>query len=134
MKHAYIENGIVKEVARVDPFSIFRHGYASLFVQCPDEVEPGWRHDGDTFESQLIVAATIVPQSVSMRQAELALFAADLLGDIEALVLTLPKTDQITWNRASSVERNNPLVKYVQTVKSMTDLQIDELFIAAAKL
>ncbi|MDL5036861.1 hypothetical protein QRD40_10935 [Comamonas sp. Y6] len=42
MRYAYIESGVVVEVARVDPFSIFFEGYASKFVEVPDNVEPGY--------------------------------------------------------------------------------------------
>lgn len=46
MKYAFIEAGKVVEVVRVDPFGIFNTGYASKFVEVPDEVEPGWLVDG----------------------------------------------------------------------------------------
>ena len=75
-----------------------------------------------------------IPQSVTMRQAELALLDADLLDDIEALIPMLPRSDQISWKRASVVERSNPLVAYVQQTKGMTDAQIDALFVQAATL
>jgi hypothetical protein len=75
-----------------------------------------------------------VPQSVTMRQAARALLDADLLDDVEALVATLPRAYQIDWERASVVERSNPLVEIVRQQKSMTDAQIDDLFITAATL
>ena len=49
MKYAFIESGQVIEVARVNPFGIFSHSYASKFVEVPDEVEPGWIFDGDGY-------------------------------------------------------------------------------------
>lgn len=78
--------------------------------------------------------SSVIPQSVSMRQAELALLEAGLLDDIELLIPSLPRADQISWKRASTVERSNPLVAYVQQAKGLTDLQIDDLFIRAATL
>jgi hypothetical protein len=69
-----------------------------------------------------------------MRQAARALLDADLLDDVEALVATLPRAYQIDWERASVVERSNPLVEIVRQQKSMTDAQIDDLFITAATL
>lgn len=75
-----------------------------------------------------------VPQSVTMRQAARALLDADLLDDVEALVATLPRAYQIDWERASVVERSNPLVEIVRQQKNMTDAQIDDLFITAATL
>ena len=76
----------------------------------------------------------LVPESVTMRQAARALLDADLLDDVEALVATLPRAYQIDWERASVVERTNPLVEIVRQQKSMTDAQIDNLFITAATL
>lgn len=75
-----------------------------------------------------------VPQSVTMRQAARALLDAGLLDDVEALVATLPRPYQIDWEKASVVERSNPLVEIVRQQKSMTDTQIDDLFITAATL
>lgn len=49
MKYAFVESGVVVEVVRVDPFGIFNTGYASKFVEVPDEVEPGWVFDGESF-------------------------------------------------------------------------------------
>ncbi len=75
-----------------------------------------------------------VPKSVSMRQAELALLAAGLLDNIEALVATLPRTAQIEWRRAKDVERTHGLIAVVQAQTGMTDEQVDNLFIEAGKL
>lgn len=75
-----------------------------------------------------------VPQTVTMRQASLTLLEAGLLDDVEALVATLPRAYQIEWERASTVERTNPLVEIVRQQKGMTTRQIDDLFVAAATL
>lgn len=88
-------------------------------------------------ERDVAIAAALksrVPTSISMRQAELALLAAGLLDDVEALIPSLPRADQIAWKRATLVERSNPLVAYVQQVNGLTDLQLDELFTRAASL
>lgn len=77
---------------------------------------------------------TPVPQSVSMRQACLALESAGILDDVEALVATLPRPYQIEWQRASTVERTNQLVEVVCQQQSMTVQQIDDLFILAETL
>lgn len=77
---------------------------------------------------------TPVPQAVSMRQASIALELAGLLDDVEAIVATLPRIYQIEWLRASTVQRNNPLVEMVRQQQGMTSEQIDTLFITAAAL
>lgn len=49
MKYAYIENGKVADIAKVDPFGIFQPAYAEQFIEAPDEVEAGWLYDGQVF-------------------------------------------------------------------------------------
>lgn len=73
MKHAYIENGTVKEVARVDPFTIFQPGYAALFVECPDYVEAGWLVVDGVFTAPPVIAPTRT--------------RADVLADLQAIDL-----------------------------------------------
>lgn len=75
-----------------------------------------------------------IPSQVTMRQACIQLESAGLLDDVEAIVVTLPRIYQIEWQRASTVQRDNPLVEMVRQQQNMTVEQIDDLFIAAAKL
>jgi hypothetical protein len=89
--------------------------------------------DGETFTAPPAPPAPI-PQSVTMRQASIALELAGLLDDVEAIVATLPRIYQIEWQRASNVLRDNLLVEMVRQQQGMTDAQIDALFIAAAAL
>lgn len=49
MKHASIGDGIVLEVVQVDPYAIFGEGYASTFIECPDDVIAGWTYDNGEF-------------------------------------------------------------------------------------
>ena len=73
-----------------------------------------------------------IPQSVTMRQACIAIELAGLLDDVEAIVATLPRIYQIEWQRASNVLRDNLLVEMVRQQKGMTGAQIDALFVDAA--
>jgi len=79
-----------------------------------------------------------VPQSVTMRQARLALLAAGLLPAVNAAIASMPEPDktaaQITWDYASSVDRGFGMVPQLAAALGMTETQIDDLFIAAAKL
>lgn len=81
-----------------------------------------------------IQQSIVVPQEVTMRQACLALENAGLLDDVEAIVATLPRAYQIEWQRASVVLRDNALVEMVRQQNSMTEAQIDDLFVLAATL
>ena len=49
MTKAIAQNGIVTDIARVDPFTIFQPAYAAQFIDAPDDVAPGWLYDGTTF-------------------------------------------------------------------------------------
>lgn len=79
-----------------------------------------------------------VPQSVTMRQARLALHAAGLLSGVNAAIASLEEpaktAAQIEWEYASAVERNAGLVPAMATALGMTERQIDDLFVAAAAL
>ena len=84
------------------------------------------------------VAVGGVPASVTMRQAQLALLGAGLLGAVEAAIATIPGdaglAARITWEKSSSVERTNPLIGQLAAALGLSGAQLDALFIAAAKL
>jgi len=79
-----------------------------------------------------------VPQSVTMRQARLALHAAGLLTSVDAAIAAMPEPDKtaasITWEFAQTVDRGFGMVPQLAAALGMSDTQIDDLFIAAAKL
>lgn len=78
-------------------------------------------------------AKALVPSEVTMRQARLALLDAGLLASVNTL-LSADERAKIMWEYATHVYRNEPLVLSMQQATGMTDLQIDELFVAASKL
>lgn len=88
----------------------------------------------DTNKSMTVTSDPVVPDSVTMRQAVIALLDADLLDDIELIVSTLPRRYQLEWERASDVYRDNALVETVRIQKGMTPQEIDALFIAASTI
>ena len=75
----------------------------------------------------------IIPQVITMRQARLQLLEVGLLDDVEALV-ALDRKSQIEWEYANEVYRQSPLIESVKEAMSLTDKQIDDMFIAASKL
>lgn len=74
-----------------------------------------------------------IPQVITMRQARLQLLEVGLLDDVEALV-ALDRKSQIEWEYANEVYRQSPLIESVKETMSLTDEQIDDMFIAASKL
>ena len=86
---------------------------------------------------ELIIAPYVAPPAppvtqVSMRQARLALLAADLLDDVEAMIVQADRAVQIEWEYATVVDRASPLVEAIGTALNLTDVQIDALFADAA--
>lgn len=79
-----------------------------------------------------------VPQSVTMRQARLALLGAGLLGQIDATIASLPSPQkeaaQIEWEYSQEVQRRNGFVDQLAPLLGLTDEQVDQLFIQAATL
>lgn len=79
-----------------------------------------------------------VPQSVSMRQARLALLSAGLLSTVETSIDKLEEPDRsaalIEWEYATEMRRDRHLIAALAVEMSLTEQQIDDLFIAAAAL
>lgn len=82
---------------------------------------------------ELVAVPVVVPQSITARQTRLVLLSLGLLDDVDALVAA-DRAYQITWEYATEIERNNPILIALATQLNMTDVQIDNLFIAGAKL
>lgn len=80
----------------------------------------------------------VVPESVSMRQARLALLGAGLLPQVDAAIASLPSPQKeaaaIEWEYAQEVQRHNGLVPAMAQALGMTEAQLDALFMQAATL
>lgn len=78
------------------------------------------------------------PQSVTMRQARLALLSAGLLAAANAAIAAMPgvagEAARIEWEYAQTVERDSPLVAGLTAALNLTQTQIDDLFALAATL
>lgn len=75
-----------------------------------------------------------IPQTVSPRQARLALLAAGLLDDVEATITAAPRSVQIDWEFANEIRRDNPVIASMAATLNLTEAQIDDLFVAAAAI
>jgi len=97
-----------------------------------------WRVDALTPEQIEANYQASIPQSVTMRQARLALLGAGLLSSVDAAIAAMPEPDktaaQITWEFAATVDRGFGMVPQLAAALGMTELQIDALFVAAAAL
>ena len=80
-----------------------------------------------------------VPESVTPRQARLALLGAGLLANVEAGLAAIPDAAvrtaaQVEWEYATVIERNSPLVAGIATGLGLTDADLDALFEAASRI
>jgi hypothetical protein len=81
------------------------------------------------------VTSTPPLQSVTMRQARLALLQRGLLSEVEALIAGLADdAARIEWEYATEVWRDNPLFIQAAGALGLSEQQIDQLFLAAAAL
>lgn len=79
-----------------------------------------------------------VPQSVTMRQARLALHAHGLLASVQSAIDSLPEPQrseaQIEWDYSNGLERGNSFVATLGVALGLDDAAIDDLFAEAAQL
>ena len=98
-----------------------------------------WIAEGNTPEPEYTEAELAeiekakIPQSITPRQARLALLNAELLDEVDAM-LAANREWQIEWEYATAIERSSPLISAMATQLNLTDTQIDEMFALAAQL
>ena len=76
----------------------------------------------------------VIPQSITIRQARLALLGAGLLDTVNAGMAGMGQSAQIEWEFASEVQRSNPLIGAMAAALGMTDAQLDDLFTLGSTL
>jgi hypothetical protein len=80
----------------------------------------------------------LVPESVTMMQARLAMLNIGILDDVISAIAAMTgdegKEAQIQWEYAMDVRRDWPLVSALGSAMSLTDKQIDDLFMAAGAI
>lgn len=97
----------------------------------------GYLWDGATLTPPAPAPVTI-PQSVTMRQARLALLTAGKLAGVDAVIDALNEplrsAAKIEWEYAQAVERNSALVSLLGPALGMADEEVDALFVEASTL
>jgi hypothetical protein len=130
MKYAIIQNNTVVNVAVSDS------------PLADNWIESETAAIGDSYENGQFIKPppppVPVPDSVTMRQARLALLQAGLLSSVDAAIDGLPEPDRsaakIEWEYAAVVQRGSGLVPAMGAALGLTEAQLDDLFIQAATL
>lgn len=91
-----------------------------------------WEEDGKPIPLPYIVPLPTIPTTVSPRQARRALLNLNMLDMVEAKVATLSKEQQIDWEYAIEIKRDNPVLIAAAQEAGVTEQQLDQLFILAA--
>lgn len=96
-----------------------------------------WVAAGNTPEPPRPIA-TMIPTTVSMRQARLALLAAGLLSQVNDTLSAMSGIEgegaRIEWEYAAEIHRNSPLVQSLAVSLGLNSDSMDSLFIQAEKL
>lgn len=92
------------------------------------------RWDGAQWVEGGTPPAPRIPESVSARQARLALEDAGLLTAIETAFHGKAKKARIEWEYAAEIRRDSPLVASMAVELGLTSEQLDQLFLAADAL
>lgn len=78
--------------------------------------------------------APTVPQSITPRQAKLALLGAGLLDQVELMMNSADRATEITWQYALSFDRDDAMLNALAAQLGLTSEQVDDLFRAATTL
>lgn len=89
----------------------------------------------DKVTEYIIDPSTIVPESVGMAKARLALLNFGLLDKVEnAIANSIDPALKIMWEYETNLQRNSSNVARIANAIGLTSSQVDNLFKAASKL
>jgi hypothetical protein len=137
MRIALVKDGVVVNVTEGYKGWTPPDGYAGVELDDDSKVAIGWTYADKEFAAPVV--KVIVPQSVTMRQARLALLGAGHLDAVQAAIDAFKDANtkaaaQITWDHSTAVERDNALLATLAPLLGLDDAAVDALFIAASRL
>lgn len=97
----------------------------------PDEIVGDEIH---TNRREIVEKTVVIPNSISPRQAKLALNAAGLLDSVENAVAGADKTVQIYFADSIEWKRNDSVLVAMAGQIGLDDEELDQLFVQAASL
>ena len=133
MAYAEVLEGVVSNIVQCGDEFAAEH---SLHGPVPDGIRIGDYFDGEEWSQKEI--PVIVPDSIDMRRARLALRAAGHLTAVNAAIEAMEgdagEDARIEWEYATTIKRDHPLVAAMQQALSLSDQQLDDLFLSASQL
>lgn len=135
MEYAIVDDGVFVEYRHFDEAPVLPGKPYRQFL-------PVLRETGEAFEGieggnwivRTAPAAPQVPETVTARQARLALLDAGKLHLVQAAVDDGGDEMQIAWEYATEIGRHDPLVLALAPALDLDDSALDALFIAAAQI
>jgi hypothetical protein len=135
MIYAQIVSGKVHGVFEYDPLPEFAPNIVMVPLEGGSPVAAGWLYDGSVFTAPP-APGQVVPTSVKMRAAKLALIDAGLLSTVDAAIAAMTGVEgekaRVEWTQSETLRRDHPLLAQLGPALGLTDAQIDGLFMAAA--
>lgn len=104
-----------------------------FWADCADDVTTEWSYVDGEFLAPA-TPAPVIPTTVSMRQARLALLQSNLLDEVNTAIASGTEADKITWEYATEVNRTDALVSNMAIALNLTETDLDDLFTLAATL
>ena len=135
--YAFIQNGIVTHVLRVDPSTIYAPTVAAQHIPAPEGVEVGWLYDGSSFTPPTPVPAP-APTTCTPAQGLIALYALkqvperDILDAIAKITDPVQRyTATIGYQRTISWQRGSATITTMAHLLGLTEEDLDALFVYA---
>lgn len=133
MSYAEVKAGVVTNIIVCDDAFAAAHGFLG---PVPEGIKIGdFHNDGEWSQREIPV---IVPDSIDMRRARLALRAAGHLTAVNAAIEAMEgdagEDARIEWEYATTIKRDHPLVTAMQQALGLSDQQLDDLFVTASQL
>jgi hypothetical protein len=75
-----------------------------------------------------------VPMSITNGQGKMQLLRLGLYEQVEALIMQSGTQEKIYWNDWDNWRRDSPIIQRLAPTVGMTDEDLDQFFIEAAKL
>jgi len=133
---ALVNNGAVEQIVISTLAAEQSRWHGSCVDVTGQPVAIGWVFDGVEFSAP--PSPPVIPQSVTMRQARLALLNHGLLANVAPAIAALSEPAktraQIEWEYSNALERDNPFIATLGVALGLDASVIDALFIEAATL